>query len=126
MSDDGRVGFAWAVAAVAFWATWFAASALQLPMLWYLPLEHRFVFAAQPAGLAMCMYGQLLLAGAVAAVSSGAVWWAVRRRSVGAAQVWLSVGWCALLLCFVIGYFAFALWGRTPVITIAPEVVDVR
>ena len=55
--NDARAAFVWALAAVAYWAAWFAASALRVPLLWYLPLEHRFAFGAQAPGLAMCLLG---------------------------------------------------------------------
>ena len=110
--NDERTGFAWSVAVLAFWAAWFASSALHLPLWWYVPLEHRFVWSGPAPVLGICLYGQLLLAGPASAASGGVTWLLVRRRDLGRAQVWLSVGWCAVLLCFVIGYFAFALWGR--------------
>ena len=121
-----RAAFCWAVTAVAFWAAWFASSALQLPLLWYLPVERRFVFGPAPGGIAMCVWGQLLLSSAIAALCAGAAALIVRRREIERPHVWLSVGWCALLLCFVVGYFAFALWGRVPMITLAPGVADGR
>lgn len=124
--NDARAAFSWAVATVSFWAAWFASSALQLPLLWYLPVEHRFVFGHNPGGLAMCFWGQLLFSAAIAAgvaVTTGAI---VRRRELGPLHVWLSVAWCSLLLCFVVGYFAFALWGRVPMITLSPDSIDGR
>ena len=124
--NDARAAFSWAVAAVAFWATWFASSALQPPMLWYLPLEGRFVFGRMPEGIAMCVWGQLLVSSAIAALCAGAAVLIVRRRELARPHVWLSVSWCALMLCFVVGYLAFALWGRVPMITVAPGLVDGR
>ena len=123
---DARAAFCWAVTAVAFWAAWFASSALQLPLLWYLPLERRFVFGHAPDGIAMCVWGQLLLSSVVAAVCAGTAALIVRRREIPRPVVLLSAGWCALLLCFVVGYFAFALWGRVPMITLAPGLADGR
>ena len=123
-TTDAHAAFTTAVAAVAFWAAWFVSAALPVPLLWYLPLEHRLVFGAQPAGLAMCLWGQLLFSGAIAGSTAGAIWFAARRRDVGRSHVWLSVAWCALLVCFVVGYFAFAMWGRVPMIVLAPEAGD--
>ena len=111
--SDARAAVAWSVAVLGFWSAWFAASALQLPMFWYLPVEHRFVWAGASPGLAICMYGQLLLAVAVGALLGALAWLAVRKRSLGRAHVLIATGWCAVLLAFVAGYFAFALWGRT-------------
>ena len=110
--NDARIALSWSIAVLAFWGVWFAASALQLPMWWYVPVAHRFVWSAAAPGLAICLYGQLLLAAPVSAAAGGATWLLVRRRELARAQVWLAVGGCAVLLCFVVGYFAFALWGR--------------
>ncbi len=110
--NDTRAAVAWALAVLGFWVAWFAATAFGLPMFWYLPLEHRFVWAGPSPGLAICLYGQLLLVSPTAAAFGGAGWLVVRRRELGRTHVWLCAGWCAVLLCFVAGYFAFALWGR--------------
>jgi hypothetical protein len=111
--SGAREAVATSVAALGFWASWFACTALQLPMWWYLPLEHRWVWSATPPGLAMCLYGQLVMSLAVAAIAGGLAWAVAGRLPLKRAHVWISTGWCAVLLCFVIGYFAFALWGRT-------------
>ena len=111
--SDARAAVAWSVAVLGFWSAWFAASALQLPMFWYLPVAHRFVWAGASPGLAICFFGQLLLAAPVGALLGGAAWLAVRNRALGPGQVLIATGWCAVLLAFVAGYFAFALWGRT-------------
>ncbi len=123
---ETRAAFSWAVGVVAFWIAWLSSSAFAIPVVWYLPIERRFVFTAHPPGLAMCMFGQLIFAAAVGLGVGGLASRVVRKRDVPDSQVWLSVGWCVLLLCFVVGYYAFALWGRIPVLTIAPEIVDGR
>jgi hypothetical protein len=110
--SDARAAVAWAVGVLGFWSAWVACSALKLPMFWYLPLEHRFAWAAVSPGLAICLYGQLLFAVPIGALLGGAAWAAVRTRELGRPQVWIATGWCAVLLVFVVGYFAFALWGR--------------
>ncbi len=53
-------------AATGFYVAWFLSSVIPTPLLWYLPLARRFVFATVVTELGMDFYGRLLLAFAVA------------------------------------------------------------
>ena len=90
---------------------------MHLPLLWYLPVDGRFFFGSDPGATAICVWGQVLFSSAIAAGAGGVAWRFVRRQELSRAQVWLSVGGCAVLLCFVVGGFAFSLWGRVPMVS---------
>lgn len=95
----------------------FLTSALrQSPVPWYLPLEHRFVWASRPDGLGMDWYGRTVLSLLAALLAFVLV---LRLSRV---TVWLSkpsvvvaiarAGALVLLLDFV--YFGWALMNQTP------------
>ena len=58
------------VFATLFPAAWFLCSLKALPLLWYLPLERRFVFATTVTQLGIDFFGKLLLCGAVAGLGA--------------------------------------------------------
>jgi hypothetical protein len=58
-------------AATGFYVAWFLSSVISTPLLWYLPLERRFVFASVVTELGMDFYGRLLLALVAAALAAG-------------------------------------------------------
>ena len=47
--------------ATGFYAAWFLSSVIATPLLWYLPLSKRFIFATVVTEVGMDLYGRLLL-----------------------------------------------------------------
>lgn len=95
----------------------FLVSAMRKSVVpWYMPLEHRFVWASRPEGLGMDWYGRTALGFVVALVVGLAVY------GLSGRSVWLSnrsvvlsiarAGGLVLLLDFV--YFGWALMTQTP------------
>jgi len=67
----GGLGFG-----LGFSAFWFVAAVTQLPLPWYLPVEHRWAFGASVAALGMDYFGRLIgatLLGLVAAFAGRAL-----------------------------------------------------
>lgn len=111
--SDSSAAFSWTVAALGFWAAWLAVTVLPIPVLWYLPVEHRFVFGAQPPGMVMGLYGQLLVASLAGAGCGGCARLLSRGWQVRALEIRLALA-CAVPLLGVISYYALAMWGRVP------------
>jgi hypothetical protein len=79
--------------AFGFLGCWLALDAVRLPLLWYLPLEHRWELTASAGGVAMGLYGRLLWASCAGAVMSVAAMLLERRAGPRA----LAVGTTAVL-----------------------------
>jgi hypothetical protein len=106
----------WSGFSAAYLAVFFASSTVPTRLLWYLPLDHAFIFTIRPEGLGMDFYGRLLLsfgAGLVGAVAAGAIESRLsetRRR--GALRVLLV--WTIGLLLFTSGLYVNLLTAREP------------
>lgn len=101
----------WAAFAAAYLSAWFVATAVPLPLVWYLPLGRRFLFAAHTPELAVDYYGRVLLcllAGAAAALVAQAA--ARRGRWLSTLLVW-SLG----LLAFTSSLTIYTLAHRQPI-----------
>jgi hypothetical protein len=107
------VGFA-----VGFAAAWFVAAVVQIPLLWYLPLERRFVFETTVTSLGIDYYGRLVfctLAGGLCAL----VGRVIGRRG---APIWWVYGavWVSSLVALTFALEVALLWRRVPVPLISP------
>lgn len=73
--------------ATGFFAAYFLSSVIPTPLLWYLPLSGRFVFATVVTEVGMDFYGRLLLSlvGGAAAALLARVW---RTAPVRTLAVW--------------------------------------
>lgn len=97
-----------------YFAADFAATVLTLRLVWYLPVERRFEFAAHPLALGMDYYGRVLfcLACGAAAAAFGA------RLPIKAGR--LLFAWSAVLLLFVAVTQAWILSHRQLVVDVHP------
>jgi len=115
-SSSIRLFLAFLAARLAYGLVFLVSAMRQSPVPWYLPLEHRFVWASRPDGLGMDWYGRTAL-GLVASVVAFVLVFRLSRS-----VVWLSkpnvvlaiarAGGLVLLLDFV--YFGWALLHQTP------------
>lgn len=88
---------------IGFYAAWFLTSVTPTPLLWYLPLAHRFELAITVTELGMDLYGRLLVALVAGLVSAAPVQW-LARRNLTTLTAWLLVclGLCASLELIVL------------------------
>lgn len=111
-----RLFLAFLAARLAYGLVFLTSALRKSPVPWYLPLEHRFVWASRPDGLGMDWYGRtalslfaaLLAFALVLRLSRIAVWLAKPSVVVAIARA----GALVLLLDFV--YFGWALMNQTP------------
>ncbi len=111
-----RLFVAFLAARLAYGLAFLVSAMRKSPVPWYMPLEHRFVFASRPDGYGMDWYGRTLL-GFVAALAVGLLAYGLSGRSTWLAKrsVVLSIaraGGLVLVLDFV--YFGWALMTQTP------------
>lgn len=115
-SLSARFFLAFLAARLAYGLAFLVSALRKSPVPWYLPLEHRFVWASRPEGLGMDWYGRTAL-GLVAAILAFALvlrlsrsldWLAKPSVVVAIARA----GGLVLLLDFV--YFGWALMNQTP------------
>jgi hypothetical protein len=104
--------------AVAFAAAWFVAAVVPVPLLWYLPLERRFVLETTVTGLGIDFYGRLLL-GALAGLVGAGAGRVLGRRG---APVWGVYGavWVGSLVALTVALEIALLWRRIPVPLLPP------
>jgi hypothetical protein len=115
-SSSVRLFLAFLAARLAYGLVFLVSAMRQSPVPWYLPLEHRFVWASRPDGLGMDWYGRTVLslfASVLAFVlvlrlSRSADWLAKPSVVLAIARA----GGLVLLLDFV--YFGWALMHQTP------------
>jgi hypothetical protein len=102
----------WAAFAVAYLAAWFVSSALPTPLLWHLPLEHRFVFAVHPLELGADYYGRVLLC-----LAAGALGFFAARAARPRRPEWLTtlLAWSMGLLAFCAALCIYTLAHRQPI-----------
>lgn len=103
-------------ARLAYGLTFLVSAMRKSPVPWYMPLEHRFVWASRPEGLGMDWYGRTAVA-FVAALVIGGLAYGLSKKSTWLAKpnVVLSVaraGGLVLLVDFI--YFGWALMNQTP------------
>jgi hypothetical protein len=115
-SPSARLFVAFLAARLAYGLTFLISALRQSPVPWYMPLQHRFVWASRPEGLGMDWYGRTAL-GFVAAVAVGLLAYGLSRKAAWLAKqdVVLSIaraGGLVLILDFV--YFGWALMNQTP------------
>lgn len=92
-----RQAFASVGFGLGFCSAWLVCATTRLPLLWYLPLEHRWAFGSDAPTLGMDFFGRLLVAvvaGTVAAAVGAGLATARRER-------WLEPA-IVLLLAFVV------------------------
>lgn len=115
-SPSTQLFVAFLAARLAYGLTFLVSAMRKSPVPWYMPLEHRFVWASRPDGLGMDWYGRTLLA-LVAAILLGSLAYGLSKKSAWLAkpEVVLSLaraGGLVLLVDFV--YFGWALMNQTP------------
>lgn len=115
-SSSARLFVGFLAARLTYGLVFLASAMRKSPVPWYLPLEHRFVWASRPDGLGMDWYGRSALA-FVVALFIGGLTYGLSRKSGWLAKpdVVLSVaraGGLVLILDFV--YFGWALMHQTP------------
>lgn len=111
-----RLFLAFLAARLAYGLVFLTSALRKSPVPWYLPLEHRFVWASRPDGLGMDWYGRtalsffaaLLAFLLVLRLSRIAVWLAKPSVVIAIARA----GALVLLLDFV--YFGWALMNQSP------------
>jgi hypothetical protein len=113
-----RLFLAFLSARLGFGLAFLVSAARRTPVPWYLPVEHRFVFASRPEGLGMDWYGRTALGLLVALVAGVGAYVLARRGRVGA---WLGrrsvvmavarAGGLVLLVDFL--YFGWVLMHQT-------------
>jgi hypothetical protein len=104
----------WGAFGAGYLACYFLSTALDLPVLWYFPTEHRFELGPNPEGLAADFYGRVGLCLAAGLLAYVAVRLVVRRLSSGAVSRWiLPVGvWGTALFLFTAALYGYKLHGR--------------
>ncbi len=115
-SPSARLFVAFLAARLAYGLVFLVSAMRKSPVPWYMPLEHRFVWASRPDGLGMDWYGRTLL-GFVAAVVVGLAVYGLSKRADWLAKpdIVLSIaraGGLVLIVDFV--YFGWALMTQTP------------
>ena len=115
-SSSTRLFVAFLAARLAYGLTFLASAMRKSPVFWYMPTEHRFVWASQPDGLGMDWYGRTALAFVAAIVIGGLAYYFSRKSAgLGKPSMVLSVaraGGLVLIVDFV--YFGWALMNQTP------------
>lgn len=111
-----RLFVAFLVARLAYGLAFLISVLRKTPVVWYMPVDHRFVWASKLDGLGMDWYGRTALAFVVAFVLGGLAYVMSKKMSwLAKPSVVLSVarfGGLVLLLDFV--YFGWALMNQTP------------
>lgn len=115
-SASARLFMAFLAARLAYGLTFLVSAMRRSPVFWYLPLEHRFVWASRPDGYGMDWYGRSATA-FVAALTLGLLVYGSSKKWAWLAKpdVVLAVaraGGLVLLLDFI--YFGWALTHQTP------------
>jgi cbb3-type cytochrome oxidase subunit 1 len=115
-SPSTRLFLAFLAARLAYGLAFLVSAMRKSVVPWYMPLEHRFVWASQPDGLGMDWYGRTAV-GFVAAGVTGMLAYGLSRRAdwLVKPDVALSIaraGGLVLILDFV--YFGWALMNQTP------------
>ena len=110
----GKQGtYAVAVAFVFLYAlSYFATEIVQAPLLWYFPLEQRWLYATHPgSGLVMGWYGKVLLSFMIAGLGAAllALGLKLGRRELGAALQGLLDLAAISMVVFVLYYIARSL-----------------
>lgn len=110
-----RSAIHWCAAALGFWVAWLTPILTSaVPQVWYMPLTREFSFGAEPSGIAMGLFGQLLFAYVTAAAFGGAATLLTRGREIDRRHLLVAVSLCAVLLCVVTAFYAVEMWGRIP------------
>lgn len=88
---------------------------MAVPLPWYLPLAHDWVWAPKPPQLGMDWYGRTMVAGLVAVLAWTSTYLIGRRwtPSVRGIQLWALVAAAALLAAMI--SHGLHLWPRVPV-----------
>lgn len=103
------------VAATLFFVVYTVPIFVSVPLPWYLPLAHDWVWAPKPPQLGMDWYGRTLMAGLVAVLAWIFAYLAGRRRSpsILAIQLWTLLA-AAVFLAAIVSH-GLLLWPRAPV-----------
>jgi len=115
-SASARLFAAFLAARLAYGLVFLASALRQWPVLWYLPLERRWIFGTSSEGLGIDWYGRSGLSLLAALVAGLFAFWLSRRLSIlskpGAV---LSLAHAGALVLFVdFAYFAGAILTRQP------------
>jgi hypothetical protein len=104
----------WGAFGTAYLACYFLSTALDLPVFWYLPTEHRFELSPRPEGLAADFYGRVGLCLAAGISAYCLVRFVVRRISSPATHRWiLPLGvWGVAIFAFTAALYGYKLHGR--------------
>ncbi|HRI66949.1 MAG TPA: hypothetical protein PK156_22035 [Polyangium sp.] len=115
-SSSARLFMAFLAARLAYGLTFLVSVLRKSPVPWYLPLDHRFVWAQRPEGLGMDWYGRTALAFLAAFLLGIFVYGSSKRWAwLAKPDIVLSVaraGGLVLILDFI--YFGWALMNQTP------------
>jgi hypothetical protein len=111
-----RRALSWGGFVLAYVSCYFLSTALPTPVAWYFPVEHRFVMAVHPEGLAMDFYGRVLwclVAGGGGYAAAAAL---ARRLKPGASERSLPplAAWCLGVVALTAGLYLYKLIGRHP------------
>lgn len=104
------------LATIAFTLAFVYPSVSPTRVLWYYPLEHRWAFEIEPAGLAMDWYGRTLLAAVVSALAFLAGYAVATRIKQASTRFFgLLAGWMITAVVMVMFLYAWQLMHRQPV-----------
>jgi len=116
VNPRARADFAAGCAMVAaFGAAFLVMGLVPMRLLWYYPLDRRWLFELRPQGLAMDFYGRTLYA-SIAAVAAGFVGRSLGARSgeLSRDRLWLWLGWGLALVFLAMALMGYQLWPRPP------------
>jgi hypothetical protein len=102
-----------AVAAAVFAATFFTTTVVDVPLLWFDPVQSSWTFGHRPSTAAIDWYGRTLMS-ALAWVVAWTSTHAVVRKPPSRETVRIAVAWAVVAFAFAAGLYAFALWNRRP------------
>lgn len=103
--------------ATGFFAAYFLSSVIPTPLLWYLPLSGKFVFATVVTEVGMDFYGRLLLSALVGGLGAGL------SRAWPTAPVKTLAAWLISSLVLCVALEAVTLSRRNPVPLTLPSAV---
>ncbi len=101
---------------VAYQATVVLLALLRVPVPWYLPLEHRWLFTRSPRTLAMDFYGVTLYAAAAAGGGYAAGYWVLGRSAepLTADEAWIWLSWGLAFFALAVAMMVYRIWPRPP------------
>lgn len=104
----------WQAFAAAYLAAFFLSTAIPTPLLWYLPIEHRFSFGLRIDGLGVDFYGRVLFSSIIGAAGAAVGQWLATVTSAPVRARWvIRLGiWSLLLLVFTACLYVYLLASR--------------